>query len=362
VISPAVEELSLTHPHVVFLKVDVDQNPDISGACNVRSMPTFHFYQKGQLVDQFSGADVSRLQHTVSLYAGAYTEEAKTPKFKSEFFPLVGYLNFGGTDKMDPVLKKAFEFNEQLKSKNVQGFMGDTEVDTLKKVVSIVEDSGRYHVTSFETAELDLIANIVASWPLENKFPILDVLRRLILHPAAAVYYARQYKADSSKGNVIATCNQLLGDGSSNLGTSLMTLRLFANLFQFIEGREIALSPAVALWVLPCLQNFLPHTNQQVHIAAATVLLNYAIAFSQSADSREGKEEVFAIIQEYLAIEKAEEAKLRLVSGLATLVYHDEALKTTLKEKASTLLSGITSEGEPKVTSAIADLKAYLNC
>jgi len=26
-ISPAVEELSLTHPHVVFLKVDVDQSP-----------------------------------------------------------------------------------------------------------------------------------------------------------------------------------------------------------------------------------------------------------------------------------------------------------------------------------------------
>lgn len=26
-ISPAVEELSMTHPHVVFLKVDVDQSP-----------------------------------------------------------------------------------------------------------------------------------------------------------------------------------------------------------------------------------------------------------------------------------------------------------------------------------------------
>lgn len=53
-------------------------------------MPTFHFYQKGQLVDQFSGADASRLQRTVALFAGAYTAEVKAPKFKSEYFPLVG--------------------------------------------------------------------------------------------------------------------------------------------------------------------------------------------------------------------------------------------------------------------------------
>ena len=124
-------------------------------------------------------------------------------------------------------------------------------------------------MTSFEDAELELIANVVASWPLENKFPgktyssimhilltlslslssVLDVLRRLILHPAAAKYYSKHYKSDSSKGNVIATCNQLLGDSTANLGCALMTLRFFANLFQFLEGREIALSPAVSLWV-----------------------------------------------------------------------------------------------------------------
>ena len=60
-----------------------------------------------------------------------------------------------------------------------------------------------------------------------------------------------------------------------------------------------------------------------------------------------------------MAVEKAEEAKLRLVSGLATLVYHDDSLKASLRAKES-VLSNAANEGEAKVVAVVADLKAFL--
>ncbi|XP_051284418.1 thioredoxin-like [Dicentrarchus labrax] len=43
--------------NVIFLKVDVDEASDVSSSCQIRSMPTFHFYKNGVKVFEFSGAD-----------------------------------------------------------------------------------------------------------------------------------------------------------------------------------------------------------------------------------------------------------------------------------------------------------------
>jgi len=47
------------------------------------------------------------------------------------------------------------------------------------------------------------------------------------------------------------------------------------------------------------------------------------------------------------------------VSGLATLVYHDDSLKASLRAKES-VLSNAANEGEAKVVAVVADLKAFL--
>lgn len=51
---------------VVFLKVDVDDAPDVSEHCGIKCMPTFHFYKNGQKVDEFSGANEDSLKAKVS--------------------------------------------------------------------------------------------------------------------------------------------------------------------------------------------------------------------------------------------------------------------------------------------------------
>lgn len=50
---------------VVFIKVDVDDNPDTAAKYNVSAMPTFVFIKGGEVVDRLMGANPARLQELI---------------------------------------------------------------------------------------------------------------------------------------------------------------------------------------------------------------------------------------------------------------------------------------------------------
>ncbi len=64
-IAPQVHELAMRKPHVQFAKVDVDESSDFAQEFQIRAMPTFLFFQSGQLVNRFEGADIRRLEGMV---------------------------------------------------------------------------------------------------------------------------------------------------------------------------------------------------------------------------------------------------------------------------------------------------------
>eukprot|EP00538_Stauroneis_constricta_P011945 CAMPEP_0119551416 /NCGR_PEP_ID=MMETSP1352-20130426/4681_1 /TAXON_ID=265584 /ORGANISM="Stauroneis constricta, Strain CCMP1120" /LENGTH=170 /DNA_ID=CAMNT_0007597473 /DNA_START=161 /DNA_END=673 /DNA_ORIENTATION=+ len=61
-IAPIFEELSEDMSDVVFVKVDVDENPETAAKYSVSAMPTFLFIKEGQVVDRLMGANPERLQ------------------------------------------------------------------------------------------------------------------------------------------------------------------------------------------------------------------------------------------------------------------------------------------------------------
>lgn len=67
--APVFQELSETYgDNVVFLKVDVDENPETAAQYNVSAMPTFVFIKGGQVVERLMGANPSRLQELLQEY------------------------------------------------------------------------------------------------------------------------------------------------------------------------------------------------------------------------------------------------------------------------------------------------------
>ena len=51
--------------NVVFVKVDVDENPETAAKYSVSAMPTFVFIKGGEVVDRLMGANAARLQELI---------------------------------------------------------------------------------------------------------------------------------------------------------------------------------------------------------------------------------------------------------------------------------------------------------
>uniref|UniRef100_A0A8C7IEZ1 Thioredoxin domain-containing protein n=1 Tax=Oncorhynchus kisutch TaxID=8019 RepID=A0A8C7IEZ1_ONCKI len=61
-IAPFFKGLSENYQSVVFLKVDVDDAPDVASFCDIKCMPTFHFYKDQKKV---GGESAGSLKETV---------------------------------------------------------------------------------------------------------------------------------------------------------------------------------------------------------------------------------------------------------------------------------------------------------
>lgn len=73
-IYPLIEELDVRAQHISIYKVDVDNDGDdedekISSVNDISSMPTFHFYKNGNLIDKLTGANKIELLKKVKIHS-----------------------------------------------------------------------------------------------------------------------------------------------------------------------------------------------------------------------------------------------------------------------------------------------------
>ena len=65
-IAPVFEEMAGEFADsCTFLKVDVDETPEIAEKYQVMAMPTFIFIRNGEVVSRFSGASVEKMRETI---------------------------------------------------------------------------------------------------------------------------------------------------------------------------------------------------------------------------------------------------------------------------------------------------------
>ncbi|GER26560.1 thioredoxin [Striga asiatica] len=68
-IAPILAEIAKKTPHVIFLKVDVDELKAVAEENQVEAMPTFLFFKEGKVVDKIVGAKKEDLQLTVAKHS-----------------------------------------------------------------------------------------------------------------------------------------------------------------------------------------------------------------------------------------------------------------------------------------------------
>lgn len=113
-IAPFIEQLQSKYPDVKFIKVDTEANEDVAGPLRIQSIPTFHFYVKGKLVDEMKGANSAALeqkvvQHKVDLnpFVGQgqklSSSDSGVPALSAREARLKAFNNIEGPHKQPPV-------------------------------------------------------------------------------------------------------------------------------------------------------------------------------------------------------------------------------------------------------------------
>lgn len=74
-IAPVYAELSEEYESIIFLKVDVDEMQEICEKYEITCMPTFKVLKNKEVVDEFQGADIQRLNTIVKKYGNISQHE-----------------------------------------------------------------------------------------------------------------------------------------------------------------------------------------------------------------------------------------------------------------------------------------------
>ena len=67
-IAPKVVAFSQTYQNANYLKVDVDELPDVAQEYGIRAMPTFMIFKDGEKVDELVGANPAALEAKIKAY------------------------------------------------------------------------------------------------------------------------------------------------------------------------------------------------------------------------------------------------------------------------------------------------------
>ncbi|KAF4907977.1 Thioredoxin-1 [Colletotrichum fructicola] len=85
-IAPILANLSNTEANegLRFVKIDVDEVPDLSQDLGIRAMPTFLIFKNGEKVEEVVGANPNALTAAVKKFAAEFPPVAATEETKEE--------------------------------------------------------------------------------------------------------------------------------------------------------------------------------------------------------------------------------------------------------------------------------------
>lgn len=69
-LAPQMDDMSVTHPTVVFLKIDADKERDVASQFHVEGFPTIVFLKNGKELDRIVGCDPQKVEDLVNKYMG----------------------------------------------------------------------------------------------------------------------------------------------------------------------------------------------------------------------------------------------------------------------------------------------------
>ncbi|KAJ6692634.1 PHOSPHOLIPASE A2-ACTIVATING PROTEIN [Salix purpurea] len=220
------------------------------------------------------------------------------PTFKH--IPKKGMLVFD-VAQFDGILKKITEFHNSLLSDPVKKdlSLSELEISRLGAVIKILKDTSHYHTSRFADADIALLLKLLKSWPLAMIFPVIDILRMLVLHPDGATVLLKHVE-----------------DENDILMEMIKRNSLYHTWLQKHQSE-----------ILDAFSSCYSSPNKNLQLSYATMILNYAVLLIEKKDLQ-GQSQVLTAALEIAEGENIEvDSKFRALVAVGSLML-DAASKT----------------------------------
>ncbi|KAG0362004.1 hypothetical protein BGZ54_008818 [Gamsiella multidivaricata] len=396
IIAPVFDEIVLSKDkEIKGVKVDVGVAQAIGREYGIQSTPTFVFFLFGKESSRFSGADQAELRSCIDVLI--YSTHPAHPHKRLD---LVFYKSLPtipalfqppeSADAVDAVFTKLKTF---LPQENSLSEADMKQLDKIhlwlkKRITAKTDKSAEPTMVELGANWKPILAKIAGLLPYEKQFPLLDILRMLILHHRVAEVYAKD-----GNQTLIKMFNAVADNGyGASKPATLMTLRIACNSFSSPLLSTYILSSVARESTKQLLVNTLLSDVDQHRQTASSLAFNIGLKIGESrakpldtltpslsGDPLESLEadwnmECLSAIAEAINKEDSEEILYRLVASVAQFIHMEESyvgahlmnaldLPKTLETKIQNKLvkrpevTGLCREVQEMIRTAAAEYK-----
>ncbi|XP_061978851.1 uncharacterized protein LOC133699570 [Populus nigra] len=283
--------------------------------------------------------------------SSSMSEVSAKPTFKH--IPKKGMLVFD-VAQFEGILKKLTEFNHSLLSdsdkKNLS--LSELEISRLSAVVKILKDTSHYHTSKFADADIALLLKLLRSWPLAMIFPVIDILRMLVLHPDGATVLLKHIEDEND------TLIEMIERVATNppLPPNLLTsTRVVTNLFKNSHYHYWLQKHRSE--ILDAFSSCYSSPNKNLQLSYATMILNYAVLLIEKKD-HEGQSQVLSAALEIVEEENIEvDSKFRALVAIGSLMLDGLVKRIALDFDVENVAKTAKASKEAKIAEVGADIE-----
>ncbi|KND03977.1 uncharacterized protein SPPG_01426 [Spizellomyces punctatus DAOM BR117] len=325
---------------IVGVKVDVGLSRDIAQKYQITATPTFKFFLDGNEISQFKGANVQELTNSIELLL--YSAYPPHPHTKQRTPILDSLPNspilFAQSTQLNSIFNKLETFMREQSITDKQ-----SQLDALKTALQAKHEKGQSGALHLPNGWKELLDVLLQRIPTEQLFPVLDILRLLILDEAIRDFYVKNDPESTVMNVLYRFGGQQAQPETVPKAVRVMVLRLACNHFTSPTSiaQLLSLSQTLAPHATPfrsvttaLLIDSLLSPDAAVRQCAASLAFNISIEEAKSRQSHAGVEsgredegiheewvsELVAAIAKAFEDEEEDEIVLRLLTAIAHLL------------------------------------------
>lgn len=274
---------------------------------------------------------------------------AAKPTFKH--IPKKGMLVFD-VAQFDGILKKISEFNSTLQSDDSKDLsLSEVEMTRLSAVIKILKDTSHYHTSKFADVDIALILKLLKSWPLAMIFPVIDILRMIVLHPDGATKFKQ---ATDEKDLLMELIKRALSN--TPLAPNILTsIRLVTNLFKHSCYHDWLQKQRSE--ILDAFSSCCSSPNKNLQLSYSTLILNYAVLLIEKKDE-EGQSHALSAALEIVEGETLDaDSKFRALVAVGSLMLDGLVKRIALDFDVENVAKVAKTSKEAKIAQVGADIE-----